>query len=60
MLLDRRTLAGIAEGSITCVLHGARFSLRDGEALCAPAYEPVAKFPVKVEDGLVWTRDDRS
>ena len=30
-----------------------------GQALCAPAYEPVAKFPVKVEDGIVYTRDDR-
>ncbi|MBW8850861.1 MAG: non-heme iron oxygenase ferredoxin subunit [Xanthomonadales bacterium] len=47
------------EGSITCVLHGARFDLRDGRALCAPAYEPVAKFPVKIEHGGVWTRDDR-
>ena len=25
----------------------ARFDLREGTALCAPAYEPVAKFPVK-------------
>ena len=33
--------------------------VRDGRALCAPAYEPVAKFPVRVEDGAVWTRDDR-
>jgi tRNA-guanine family transglycosylase len=24
-----------------------------------PAYMPVVKFPVKVEDGAVWTRDDR-
>jgi 3-phenylpropionate/trans-cinnamate dioxygenase ferredoxin subunit len=48
------------EGSIECVLHGARFDVRDGRALCAPAYEPVAKFPVKVEDGGVWTRDDRA
>ncbi|TWG90407.1 3-phenylpropionate/trans-cinnamate dioxygenase ferredoxin subunit [Luteimonas sp. J16] len=48
-----------AEGSIECVLHGARFDLRDGRALCAPAYEPVAKFPVKVEDGAIWARDDR-
>jgi len=47
------------EGSVECVLHGARFGLRDGRALCAPAYAPVAKFPVKVEDGAVWTRDDR-
>jgi 3-phenylpropionate/trans-cinnamate dioxygenase ferredoxin subunit len=46
-------------GTIECVLHGARFDLRDGRALCAPAYEPVAKFPVKVEHGGVWTRDDR-
>jgi len=48
-----------AAGSIECVLHGARFDLRDGRALCAPAYEPVAKFPVRVADGGVWTRDDR-
>jgi len=46
-------------GSIECVLHGARFDVRDGRALCAPAYEPVAKFPVKLEDGLVFVRDDR-
>ncbi len=48
-----------SEGSITCVLHGARFDIRNGHALCAPAYEPVAKFPVKIEDDAVWTRDDR-
>lgn len=48
-----------AEGSIECVLHGARFDVRDGRALCAPAYAPVAKFPVEVRDGGVWTRDDR-
>ncbi len=47
------------EGSIECVLHGARFDIRDGRALCAPAYEPVAKFPVKQEHGGWWTRDDR-
>ena len=48
-----------AEGSIECVLHGARFDLRDGRALCAPAYSPVPRFPVKREHGGVWTRDDR-
>lgn len=47
------------EATIECVLHGARFDVRDGRALCAPAYEPVAKFPVKIEDGAIWTRDDR-
>ena len=48
-----------ADASIECVLHGARFDLRDGRALCAPAYSPVPKFPVKLEHGGVWTRDDR-
>lgn len=48
-----------ATGRIECVLHGARFDVRDGRALCAPAYEPVAKFPVKVDDVGIWTRDDR-
>ena len=47
------------EASIECVLHGARFDVRDGRALCAPAYEPVAKFPVRVDDAGIWTRDDR-
>ena len=49
----------VVEGSITCVLHGARFDLRKGTALCAPAYEPVTKFPVKIEHGGIWVRDDR-
>ena len=48
-----------ATGSIECVLHGARFDVHDGRALCAPAYEPVAKFPVRSEEGKVFTRDDR-
>ncbi|MBD7988977.1 non-heme iron oxygenase ferredoxin subunit [Luteimonas sp. Sa2BVA3] len=48
-----------ASGTIECVLHGAKFDVRDGRALCAPAYEPVAKFPVKREHDGIWTRDDR-
>ncbi|MGR4896191.1 non-heme iron oxygenase ferredoxin subunit [Stenotrophomonas sp. LARHCG68] len=48
-----------AEGSIECILHGARFDIRDGRALCAPAYSPVPKFPVKREHGGIWSRDDR-
>jgi len=47
------------EATIECTLHGAKFDVRDGRALCAPAYMPVRKFPVKVEDGIVYTRDDR-
>ena len=47
------------EATIECVLHGAKFDVRDGRPLCAPAYEPVTKFPVKIDDTGVWTRDDR-
>jgi 3-phenylpropionate/trans-cinnamate dioxygenase ferredoxin subunit len=47
------------EATVECALHGAKFDVRDGRVLCAPAYLPVPKFPVKVEDGAVWTRDDR-
>jgi 3-phenylpropionate/trans-cinnamate dioxygenase ferredoxin subunit len=48
-----------AAGTVECVLHGARFDVRDGRALCAPAYTPVPKFPVKREHDAIWTRDDR-
>jgi 3-phenylpropionate/trans-cinnamate dioxygenase ferredoxin subunit len=51
---------GTIEGEeIVCPRHGARFSIRTGEALTAPAYEPVAKFPVRIENGLIQVRDDR-
>lgn len=57
---DFELSAGPIDGDhVECTLHGARFDLRTGEALCAPAYTAVPKFPVKVEDGAVWTRDDR-
>ena len=44
---------------IICPRHGARFCIRTGEALTPPAYEPTATFPVRVENGMVQTRDDR-
>ena len=51
---------GPVEGfAVECPRHGAKFDLRSGEALCAPAYTPIEVFPVKREDGAVWTRDDR-
>lgn len=57
---DFELSAGPIDGDqVECTLHGARFDLRTGEALCAPAYAAVPKFPVKREDGAVWTRDDR-
>jgi 3-phenylpropionate/trans-cinnamate dioxygenase ferredoxin subunit len=51
---------GTVEGDeIVCPRHGARFCIRTGKALTAPAYEPVAKFPVRVENGVIQVRDDR-
>lgn len=51
---------GVVEGrEIECPRHGARFDITTGAVLCPPAYEPVAKFPVRLEDGVVYTRDDR-
>jgi 3-phenylpropionate/trans-cinnamate dioxygenase ferredoxin component len=44
---------------ITCPRHGATFDIRDGSALTAPAYEPTASFPVRIQDGMVQTKDDR-
>lgn len=44
---------------VECPRHGARFDVRNGAVRCPPAYEPVAAFPVKVENGAVFTRDDR-
>ena len=52
--------SGCLDGDvIVCPRHGARFSVRTGEALSAPAYEPTSVFPVRVERGVVQVRDDR-
>lgn len=51
---------GTVEGEqIICPRHGARFSIKTGEALTAPAYEPTATFPVRIEAGEVQVKDDR-
>lgn len=55
-----RLTGGCIEGDvIVCPRHGARFSIRTGEALSAPAYEPTATFPVRIENDMVQVRDDR-
>ncbi len=48
----------LAEGDIDgcrleCWLHGSQFDLRTGRPLSLPATEPVAVYPVKVEEGTV-------
>ena len=36
-----------------CPRHGSAFDLETGSPLSLPAYEPVATYPVRVEDGIV-------
>ena len=48
----------LAEGDVDgcrleCWLHGSQFDLRTGRPLSLPATEPVAVYPVKVEDDMV-------
>lgn len=51
---------GELEGDeVVCPRHGARFCLRTGEALCAPAYEDIDTFRTRVEDGVVQVTDER-
>jgi 3-phenylpropionate/trans-cinnamate dioxygenase ferredoxin subunit len=39
--------------AVICPRHGSNFDLATGRPLSLPAYEPVATFPVRVEDGIV-------
>ncbi len=48
--LDRGFLTA---GSLTCALHLSRFDLVSGEPLDAPADEPLAVYPVRIEDGRI-------
>ncbi|ARP86774.1 non-heme iron oxygenase ferredoxin subunit [Bordetella genomosp. 9] len=43
----------LEDGCIECPLHQARFDIRTGKALCAPATADIRVYPVKVEDGQV-------
>jgi 3-phenylpropionate/trans-cinnamate dioxygenase ferredoxin subunit len=39
----------LEDGCIECPLHQARFDIRTGQALCAPATLDLKTYPVKVE-----------
>lgn len=39
----------IEDGCVECPLHQARFDLKTGAAMCAPAMQPLRVYPVKVE-----------
>jgi 3-phenylpropionate/trans-cinnamate dioxygenase ferredoxin subunit len=45
---------GELEGfDIICPRHGARFDVRDGQALTLPAVEPTRYFPIRIVDGQI-------
>lgn len=58
---DGGTLTGgmVVDDQVVCPRHGARFSIKTGEVLAPPAYEPIKTFPVRVQAGRVQVRDDR-
>ncbi|TCM69197.1 3-phenylpropionate/trans-cinnamate dioxygenase ferredoxin subunit [Acinetobacter calcoaceticus] len=42
------------DGTVECPLHAARFCLSTGKALCLPATDRIATFPVLIEDGALY------
>ncbi len=40
--------------TVECPLHSARFCLKSGEALCQPATDPIAAYPIVIEGGKVY------
>jgi 3-phenylpropionate/trans-cinnamate dioxygenase ferredoxin subunit len=52
--------SGEREGDvIICPRHGARFCIKTGAVLSAPAYEDIPCFAVRIADGRVMVRDER-
>lgn len=45
---------GSRGATLTCALHLSRFDLADGEPLDPPAEDPLATYPVVVENGRVY------
>ena len=54
LLWERSSGELLADGSLQCVWHGARFDPRTGAALAGPATDPVASLPVRVVNGGVY------
>lgn len=52
--------SGELEGNeIICPRHGARFCIKTGAVKSPPAYEAVAIFPTRIENGMLQVRDAR-
>jgi len=44
----------VEDGCVECPLHQARFDLKTGAAMCAPASVPIKVYPVKIEGSEIW------
>ena len=52
---DASLCEGFVEGhEVECPLHQGRFDLRDGTPMCAPAYDALQTWPVRIEGGRVF------
>jgi 3-phenylpropionate/trans-cinnamate dioxygenase ferredoxin component len=52
--------SGCVKGyELECPRHGARFNIKTGEVLCAPAYEDLETFPIRIVNNTVQVRDHR-
>jgi NADPH-dependent 2,4-dienoyl-CoA reductase/sulfur reductase-like enzyme/nitrite reductase/ring-hydroxylating ferredoxin subunit len=47
----------LVEGRVHCPWHHARFSLETGEAVAAPAFDPLTRFGTSVQDGRVFVTE---
>ena len=52
--LERGLVVG---DTVRCPLHHACFSLRTGEAIAAPAFDPISRWRVEIIDGTAFVRD---
>jgi NADPH-dependent 2,4-dienoyl-CoA reductase/sulfur reductase-like enzyme/nitrite reductase/ring-hydroxylating ferredoxin subunit len=49
----------VVEGTVRCPWHHARFDLRTGEAIAAPAFDPLTCWSVEQQDGKIFVRRKR-
>lgn len=48
----------LADGVITCPLHGSQFDVRSGDRVRGPSDTPIAAYPVVVEGGVAYLEYD--
>jgi len=44
----------IVDQEIECPKHGARFDLKTGKAMCPPAIQPIATYPLETRGEEIW------